>query len=181
MELLLLAVALAMDSVALSMANGARHAKITLWQTCKMAGFYGLAQAVMPVLGYLLGLTFARFIAQIDHFIAFMILCFLGLKMIKDSRDRPENVDFSLGFGTLLAGALATSIDALAVGVTFSFGAVNIALAACVIGAVCFALCVPATYVGRKVGEKFESKAMILGGVILIMLGCKILAEHLFF
>ncbi|AII15427.1 hypothetical membrane protein (DUF204 domain) [Campylobacter iguaniorum] len=179
MEIIFLAIALAMDSVALSMANGARCKNLNLADVLKMSFIFGLAQAIMPAVGYVFGLAFVKFIASIDHFIAFVILTFLGAKMIKESKDMDPKCSLNLNLRMLMLGAIATSIDALAVGVTLSFGDANIYEACLIIGAVCFILCVAASFVGRVLGDMLESKAMILGGVILIALGVKILAEHL--
>ena len=165
MELLLLSVALAMDAAALSIANGAKYRNLVLSKILFIASVFGFFQAVMPLAGYFLGAAFARFIAQIDHFIAFAILGFLGVKMIREAcRNEPAH---------------ATSIDALAVGVTLSFTAADIRFSAAVIGVVCFALSVAAFYVGKFAGEFLEQKALILGGAILIALGFKILITHL--
>ena len=160
MELLLLSIALAMDAAALSIANGAKYRNLALSKILFIAFVFGFFQAAMPLAGYFLGATFARFIAQIDHFIAFAILGFLGVKM-------------------LLSGGFATSIDALAVGVTLSFTAADIYFSAAVIGVVCFVFSVAAFYVGKFAGEFLEQKALILGSAILIALGFKILITHL--
>lgn len=182
MSVILLAIALAMDSVALSIASGARLCKmLNAPRAFKLAFTFGAFQGLMPLFGYLLGLGFAKFIAEFDHFIACAILLFLGFKMIKESRDGVSEegclIDLPLRF--MLMGALATSIDALAVGVTFSFEAINIWLACIIIGLTCVILCVLACYVGKFMGEALEAKALALGGVILIILGIKIPLEHL--
>lgn len=170
-----------MDSVALSIASGAKCKDINAARALKIALVFGFFQALMPFLGYFLGLAFVNFIASVDHFVAFAILAFLGFKMIKEARELKENeaclTDFSVKF--LIAGALATSIDALAVGVTFSFENIDILYSCFLIGAVCFALCVLACYVGKFLGVFLEKKALILGGVILIGLSVKILITHL--
>ncbi|QCD45574.1 manganese efflux pump MntP family protein [Campylobacter mucosalis] len=179
MLLLVLAFALAMDSVALSIINGAKNPNINFGRICKIAFIFGFFQAIMPFFGYVLGIGFVDVIASIDHFIAFAILSFLGIKMIRESR---EQSDDDLGRSTdkeLIFGAVATSIDALAVGVTFSFDDTSIFYACILIGATCFALCIIACYVGKFIGRSLHDKALILGGVILILLGVKILVEHL--
>lgn len=179
LEIFLIAFALAMDSVALSMASGSK-CNFSLLTVLKMAFIYGFFQALMPCIGYLLGLSFVNFISQIDHFIAFLILAFLGIKMMKDSfltQDDIEQKDVCTK--DFLLGGIATSIDAMAVGVTFSFGENNILYIVSIIGIVCFVLCVIAFYIGRKIGEVLESKAVFLGGLILILIGTKILLTHL--
>lgn len=172
--LFLIALALSMDSVALSVANSVKFTKFT--QIYQMAFLFGFFQAFMPVLGYFLGIGFYKFISEIDHFIAFFILVFLGIKMIKESK---EEIKAIFGLKALFLGAIATSIDALAVGITLGFEGANIALAAFIIGVVCFVLCVTAGFVGKFLGQNLQNKALILGGIILIILGFKILLEHL--
>ncbi|MGG7048978.1 MULTISPECIES: manganese efflux pump MntP family protein [unclassified Campylobacter] len=179
--LLLIALALAMDSVALSLANGANCQNLAFKSVAKMAFIFAFFQAIMPFLGYILGLSFVNFIKQVDHFIAFIILVFLGLKMIKDSRaNQDESCLFdSLKISVLIAGAFATSIDALVVGVTFAFDDIAILNACFIIGIVCFILCILGFYLGKFAGKFLQDKALVLGGVILILLGVKILAQHL--
>ncbi|MDO5045551.1 manganese efflux pump MntP, partial [Campylobacter sp.] len=172
MELLLLAFALAMDSVALSIANGAKCRTLNLSDIFKVSFVFGFFQALMPFLGYLLGLAFVNFIASVDHFIAFGILGFLGVKMIMEAREQSsESCLNELGLKTLMFGAIATSIDALAVGVMLSFEDTRIAYACLTIGVVCFVMCIIACYIGKFMGLFLEKKALILGGVILIALG----------
>ncbi len=183
-ELLLLAVALSCDCAAISVANGARCAKIAPRRALLFACIYGAAQAVMPLLGYLLGVGFVRFIERFDHFVAFGILAFLGAKMVREGlAGAGEGGECTLDISAkeLALGAIATSIDALAVGVTFAFGEVNVWLNAAVIGAVCVAMSFGATYVGRLFGERYKARALVAGGVILIGIGTKILLSHLFF
>lgn len=180
MELLLLAFALAMDSVALSIASGAKCRTLNFYEVFKVSFVFGFFQALMPFLGYLLGLAFVNFISSIDHFIAFGILGFLGVKMIMEAKEqRGESCLSELDLKILIFGAIATSIDALAVGVMLSFEAINIAYACLTIGAVCFVMCITACYIGKFMGLFLEKKALILGGAILIALGFKILITHL--
>ncbi|MCR8679101.1 MULTISPECIES: manganese efflux pump MntP [Campylobacter] len=181
MELLFLAIALSMDSAALSIANGAKCGNLKLLKIIKIAFIYGFFQAFMLFIGYILGLEFIRYVEFIDHYIAFCILVFLGLKMIKESRDSGNlecSIDLSLKL--LIIGAVATSIDALAVGVALSFEGGSILLSLIAVGVVCFIICIGAVYLGKYLGEALESKALILGGVILIGIGFKILISHLF-
>ncbi|MBE2984543.1 manganese efflux pump [Campylobacter sp. RM9344] len=175
----LLAIALAMDAVALSIINGAKNPQISISHILRISAVFGVFQALMPLIGFTLGLSFVSFIAGIDHFIAFGILLFLGIKMIKESREEcDENLE-KLSLKELLLGAIATSIDALAVGVTFSFEQTNILSACLIIGIFCFALCIIACYIGKFIGSYLHSKALVLGGAILIFLGCEILITHL--
>ena len=180
MQLLLLSFALSMDSAALNMANGARYKSLALGKILFIAFMLGFFQFLMPLLGYFLGISFAKFISSIDHFIAFFILCFLGFKMLKEACSS-EAGDYSLGMDikTIFIGAFATSIDALAVGVTLSFEAVSIFESALIIGVVCFVLSLAAFYIGKFMGKILEKKALFLGGAILIFLGFKILITHL--
>lgn len=179
MMLFLLAVALAMDAVALSLASSSKYAQMRLFDALRIAFAFGLAQALMPFFGYVLGASFIGFIASIDHFVAFGILAFLGAKMIKESKEIRDENACKMSLRELVLGATATSIDALAVGVTFSFDNTPIFYACCVIGIVCFVLCLGACYVGRTLGTWLGSKMMILGGVLLICIGTKTLIEHL--
>lgn len=179
MEILLLAVALSMDCVALSMSNGAKCANYGILRIAKVSFVYGFFQGAMPIIGFFLGALFVGFIEQIDHFIAFAILGFLGVKMILDSRENSDEITANLGLKELISGAIATSIDALAVGVTFSFTSLNIWFSCSIIAFVCFSLSFAATFIGKKLGEIFNDKALILGGLILIFIGFKILITHL--
>ncbi|CAD7288079.1 putative manganese efflux pump MntP [Campylobacter majalis] len=181
MDIYFLAFALAMDSVALSLANGANCKDLKTFEVMKMAFMFSFFQAIMPFLGYILGISFVDFISDIDHFIAFVILVFLGIKMIRQSDEiKDDECLVRLDNKTLIIGAFATSIDALAVGVTFSFAEISILNACVIIGVVCFILCVLGCYIGKYAGEILEKKAMILGGIILMIIGVKILITHLF-
>ena len=181
MELLFIAIALAMDSVAVSIASGAKFkTTITLLTTLKIALFFGFFQGFMPLLGYFIGSSFASYVDEYDHFIAFIILLYLGYNMIKEGlEDDIEDEVSNLKTKTLVMLSIATSIDALAVGITFSFEAVSILYAVSLIAAVTFVLCVIAVNIGKKLGGFLESKAEFLGGGILILLGFKILLEGL--
>lgn len=179
MQLLLLSFALSMDSAALNMANGARYKSLVLGKILFIAFMLGFFQFLMPLLGYFLGISFAKFISSIDHFIAFFILCFLGFKMLKEACSKEECEYLKIGFNTILYGAFATSVDALAVGVTLSFEEINIFQSSLIIGVVCFVLSLAAFYIGKFMGEILEKKALFLGGAILIFLGFKILITHL--
>ncbi|BCX78841.1 manganese efflux pump MntP family protein [Campylobacter sp. 19-13652] len=182
MEIFLLAVALSMDSVALSIASGARLCEnLTIKRAFYLAAIFGIFQGIMPIFGYFLGLSFASFVAEVDHFIACAILVFLGIKMIKESKESVANESciIDLPLRDMVLGAVATSIDALAVGVTFSFDSSNIWQNSAIITLTCILLCFIACFIGKKMGERLEARALVLGGVILIALGIKIPLEHL--
>ena len=180
MELILIAIALAMDSVAVSIASGAKYKNINIRNTIKISLFFGLFQGLMPLFGYFVGTIFASIVDEYDHFIAFFILVYLGLNMIREAKnDNFEEDVRDLKNKTLLILAVATSIDALAIGVTFSFQDINIYYAALVITLITFILCIIAVFIGKKLGGFLGSKAEYLGGFILIALGIKILNEGL--
>ncbi|MDD5052290.1 MAG: manganese efflux pump MntP family protein [Sulfuricurvum sp.] len=178
--LLILAVALAMDSVAVSIAIGSKYRNLPLPRTLFVAGIFGFFQGMMPLAGYFIGISFAEYVQVYDHWIAFVLLVGLGGKMLYEAYKNEFDEEVTdLSNKTLITMGIATSIDAMAVGVTFAFLQTDIFTASGVIALVTFALCIVAVYVGKKLGSLLESKAEMLGGVILITLGCKILAEHL--
>ena len=182
LELLILAVGLSMDAFAVSICKGLAMKKAA-WkaQLCCGAWFGGF-QALMPLIGYFLGSLFIDAISAIDHWIAFVLLGIIGSSMIKESReDEEEEVSASFDVKTMLALAVATSIDALAVGVTFAFLHVNIVWAVTFIGCTTFVLSAVGVKVGNVFGMKYKSRAELAGGVILILMGVKILLEHLGF
>ena len=180
MELILIAIALAMDSVAVSIASGVKYKKINVYTVIKISLFFGIFQGLMPLIGYFTGTIFSSHVAEYSHYIAFVILIGLGLNMIREAReDDFESEVKDLKNKTLFFLAIATSIDALAIGVTFSFQDINIYYASFLITTITFILCFIAVYVGKRLGGFLESKAEYLGGIILIILGCKILFEGL--
>lgn len=180
MELVLIAIALAMDSVAVSIAVGVKYKNIDIKRVLKIAFLFGLFQALMPLIGYLISLSFPSFTDTIEHYIAFGILLFLGLKMIKEARQNDfESEIKSIDTKTLVLLAIATSIDALAVGMTFSFSNIDIFYAIFLIGSITFIMCIVAVFIGVRAGGYLEDKAEYLGGIILIFLGIKILLEGL--
>lgn len=182
MELILIAIALAMDSVAVSIASGSKYKNINFTTTIKIALFFGIFQGLMPLIGYFAGTLFASFVDSYDHYIAFIILIYLGFNMIKEAKeDDFEDEVKDLKNKTLFILAIATSIDALAVGITFSFSDTNIWYAVSLITIITFILCVIAVYIGKSLGGFLESKAEYLGGLILIALGFKILLDGLNF
>ena len=179
-EIIVIAIGLAMDAFAVSVCKGLSMKKIDWKKAIIIAVYFGAFQALMPVLGYFLGSSFSAFVQKVDHWIAFILLSIIGVNMIKESTDdevekRNDNVDFK----TMVVLAIATSIDALAVGVTFAFFEVNILLAISIIGMITFILSILGVIIGNKFGDKFQNRAELAGGIILIIIGLKILLEHL--
>ena len=179
LELFLLAVGLSMDAFAVSICKGLSLGKIKIKHMCIAGLWFGGFQALMPVIGYFLGGFFKDYITKIDHWIAFVLLVIIGGNMIKEAFGPEENVDASMKPGNMFLLAVATSIDALAVGVTFAFLSVSIIPAVSFIGVVTFAFSAAGVKIGSIFGSKYKSKAEILGGVILIALAFKILIEGL--
>ncbi|MDO9057001.1 MAG: manganese efflux pump MntP family protein [Sulfuricurvum sp.] len=178
--LLILAVALAMDSVAVSIAIGSKYKDLLLSKAFFTAAVFGFFQGAMPIAGYFIGISFADYVQAFDHWIAFVLLVGLGGKMLYEAYKNEFDEEVTdLSAKTLITLGIATSIDAMAIGVTFAFLQTDIYSAAGVIALVTFVLCVAAVYVGKKLGSLLESKAEMLGGLILIGLGTKILLEHL--
>ena len=179
-ELILLSIGLGMDAFAVSICKGISMKKMDWKKACIIGLYFGGFQAIMPVIGYFLGSTFESFITSFDHWVAFILLVVIGGNMIKESFSKEsENINGDVGFKTMIILAIATSIDALAVGITFAFFNVNLILAITLIGTITFALSVIGTKVGNRFGDKYENKAEFVGGVILMLLGLKILLEHL--
>ncbi len=180
LTLFITAVGLSMDAFAVAVCKGLAIRKITLKKACLVGVWFGSFQAVMPLLGFLLGSRFKRSVEFIDHWIAFVLLMLIGINMIKEalSKDQ-EKADDSLSAKSMLPLAVATSIDALAVGVTYAFLQVDIVPAISFIGAVTFLLSAVGVRVGNVFGIKYKSRAELAGGVILILIGSKILLEHL--
>ena len=179
LSLLLLAVGLSMDAFAVAVCKGLALKKITLRHALIVGLWFGGFQALMPLIGYFLGAQFKEAIAAYDHWIAFGLLSLIGGNMIRESFSDDEELNDDFGFRTMLLLAVATSIDALAVGVTFGFLQVRILPAVCFIGVITFLLSAAGVKVGSLFGERWRKGAQIAGGVILILLGLKILLEHL--
>ena len=181
-ELFLIAVGLSMDAFAVSVCKGLAMKRCT-WSKAGIVGLYfGGFQALMPLIGYILGVQFKDVITSVDHWIAFILLGIIGGNMIREALgycDECEETDESLDVRTMLGLAVATSIDALAVGVTFAFLQVNIVPAVSFIGVITFTLSVAGVKIGNVFGTKYQTKAEIIGGIILALMGCKILLEHL--
>ena len=181
-ELFLIAVGLSMDAFAVSVCKGLAMPKCTFKKAAIVGLWFGGFQALMPAIGYILGAQFQEAIASIDHWIAFVLLALIGGNMIHEALDNDEEeADASLDVKTMFLLAVATSIDALAIGITFAFLKVNIIPAVCFIGIVTFIISFAGVKIGNIFGARYKSKAEIVGGVILILLGLKILLEHLGF
>ena len=184
MEILLIALGLAMDAFAVSIVSGAAMRRIKVRNALKMALFFGLFQAVMPLAGWLAGHTLRNYIGAFDHWIAFGLLTIIGGRMVYGSFRLKEDSDCAgssscpFDTGTLTMLSLATSIDAMAVGITFSMLSVSVLLPVAVIGAVTFVLSGAGVYIGARGGHLFESRVEAAGGLILIGIGLKILLEH---
>ncbi len=185
-ELLLIAIGLSMDAFAVSVCKGLAMKKVTFRHFLTVGVWFGGFQALMPTLGYFLGSTFEKYIVSIDHWVAFILLVLIGGNMVKEALSEDDECceckDASLGFKIMLVMAVATSIDALAVGITFAFLLENIAeliFAVLSIGVTTFLLSAIGVKVGSVFGVKYKSKAELTGGIILILIGLKILLEHL--
>lgn len=177
-ELILLAVVLAMDAFAVSICKGLSVAEVKIKHGLICGAYFGVFQAMMPVIGYFAGRSFSDIIASYDHWAACILLGFIGISMIKESReDKDATPDF--GVRGMLLMAVATSIDALAVGVTFAFLKVNILMAASFIGVITFMISFAGVMLGNVFGKKYGNTAELIGGCILIILGLKILLQHL--
>lgn len=202
LELFVLAVGLSMDAFAVAICTGLTMRKTTVKKATIVGLYFGIFQAVMPLIGYFVAIWFADSIIAYDHWVAFGLLGFLGTRMILESFEvegcpdrecpagtckdrecpggkRPDNKEASLGPAEMLPLAVATSIDALAVGVSFAFLHVNIIQAVSFIGVTTFIFAVIGVYIGNIFGAKFKSKAELVGGIILVLIGLKILLEHL--
>ncbi len=178
-ELLLLAAGLSMDAFAVSVCKGLSVEKTEVKHMAVAGLWFGGFQALMPIIGYFLGSTFMKYISAFDHWVAFILLFLIGLNMVKESFAKDsEEVSNSFSFKTMLVMAVATSIDALAVGITFAFLKVNIFLSAAIIGITTFLFSAAGIKIGGIFGCKFKSKAELAGGIILMILGTKILLEH---
>ena len=196
-ELFLLAVGLSMDAFAVSVCKGLSLEKVRPKHILLAGLYFGAFQAGMPLIGYFLGAGFRSYIADIDHWIAFTLLAFIGLNMVRESHEKEREIpadaalkcgctpdagaDAAFGVKAMIPAAVATSIDALAVGVTFAFLGADIVSAVSVIGLVTFALSALGVVIGNVFGARFKQKAELAGGLVLILIGLKILLEHLVF
>lgn len=185
LELLLIGIGLAMDAFAVSICKGLNMRKVNKKHCFIIALFFGGFQALMPFIGWFVGKQFERYITSIDHWIAFILLVIIGGKMVVEVIKGEEEEEVCsveierLDYKELLLLAIATSIDALAVGVTFAFLQVSIVPAITIIGVVTFIISAAGVFIGNLFGSKYKSKAELAGGVILILIGIKILLDHL--
>lgn len=178
-ELFVLAVGLSMDAFAVSICKGLSLGKIKVKHMCIAGIWFGGFQALMPLIGYFLGSLFADMITKYDHWVAFILLLFIGGNMIKEAVGDEEHVNASMDVKSMFILAVATSIDALAVGVTFAFLKVAIVSAVSFIGIVTFVCSAVGVKIGSIFGTKYSKKAELFGGVVLILIGIKILVEGL--
>lgn len=183
-ELVLIAVGLSMDAFAVSICKGLGMKRLDVKQAAIIAVFFGGFQGLMPVIGWALGTGFQSYITPVDHWVAFALLAFIGAKMLfdafhDDEEDSQELSSDRLAIKEVVLLAIATSIDALAVGITFAFLQVDIVVSVLLIGIITFALSFIGVAVGHQFGARFEKPASIVGGVVLILIGLKILLEHL--
>ena len=182
-ELFLIGIGLSMDAFAVSICKGLSMQKIDKKYTLCIGLFFGGFQALMPLTGYLLGNQFSGYIERFDHWIAFVLLALIGFNMIKESREEEKEEEkpyAGVNFKELLILAVATSIDALAVGITFALlPDINVPLAVCLIGITTFLCSAAGLRVGNLFGLRYKAKAELAGGIILILIGLKILLEHL--
>lgn len=183
LELLLVAVGLSMDAFAVAVCKGLNMSKIDYKRGALIALFFGTFQALMPLIGWFLGVQFEEYIVSFDHWVAFILLGFIGGKMIWEAfeKEKEECCPDKFSIGELFVLAIATSIDALAVGITFALIApsTGISVAVILIGAITFALSFVGVVIGNKFGAKYKKRAELAGGVILCLMGLKILLEHL--
>lgn len=181
LTLFITAVGLSMDAFAVSICKGLAMKKLSMKKALVIGLWFGGFQALMPTIGYLLGTRFESYVTGIDHWIAFVLLALIGANMIKEALSvEAEEADDSIGVKIMFLLAVATSIDALAVGVTYAFLQVRIIPAVTFIGVTTFVLSIAGVKIGNVFGLKYKAKAEIAGGVILILMGLKILVEHLF-
>lgn len=184
-EFFLTGIGLSMDAFAVAICKGLGMREVNYKQMLLIALFFGGFQALMPLLGWLLGRQFEQYITSVDHWIAFALLVLIGANMLREARKGDDTTDAEtvydapLPLGQLLLMAIATSIDALAVGISFAFLGVNILLAIAIIGTTTFLISAAGVFIGNRFGNRYEKRATIAGGIILILLGVKILLEHL--
>ena len=179
LEIFLVAIGLSMDAFAVAICKGLAMPQINKKQTLLIGAYFGVFQALMPLIGYFLGSGFRDKITKIDHWIAFVLLGLIGANMVRESRAGEEKLDDSFTVSTMLILAVATSIDALAIGVTFAFLGVNIVEAIILIGITTGIISGVGLKIGNVFGSRYKSKAEMAGGIVLILMGIKILVQHL--
>lgn len=181
LEIILLGIGLSMDAFAVAICKGLSAEKFSARSALIVAAWFGIFQALMPLIGYYLGVLVAGYIESFDHWIAFVLLGFIGGKMIYEAIKGENDNNASVAFMVMLPLAVGTSIDAMAAGITLGFSDTNIFIDIGIIGVTTFVLSAIGVKIGSIFGAKFKKKAEIAGGVVLILLGIKILIEHLFF
>ena len=178
--IIIIAIGLAMDAFAVSICKGLSMKKMSWKKGLIIGGYFGFFQGFMPLIGYLLGVGFQSKVEAVDHWLALILLAIIGIDMIKDAFSKDiEEKNESVDFKEMIVLAIATSIDALAVGITMAFLDVNIILAILLIGIITFVISVIGVKIGNIFGDKYEKKAELAGGIILVLMGIKILVEHL--
>ena len=179
-EIVLIAIGLSMDAFAVSICKGLSMQKMNYKNAIIIALYFAIFQGLMPIIGFFLGTTFRVFVERVDHWIAFILLLIIGINMIVEGLDnaKPKNSDL-LDFKTMIILSLATSIDALAVGITFAFFRTNLLSSTIIIASITFVLSIIGVKIGNRFGDKLQGKAKIIGGIVLIIIGIKILIEHL--
>lgn len=179
-EIIIIGIALSMDSFAVSIANGIKIKEINIKHVLKIASSFSLFQAIMPVIGYFLGLSLKSFIQSVDHWIAFTLLGLIGIKMIYESlKTKDDSQSFFLKKRVIISQSIATSIDALIIGTGLAFLGYSITVSAILIGITTFIFSFCGVYLGKKCGDLLKNKAEIIGGLILIVIGFKVLIDHL--
>ena len=178
-DIVLIGLSLSMDAFAVSICKGMSLFKNRYKNAIIIGLYFGIFQALMPIIGYLIGYRFHNLIESIDHWIAFFSLLFIGIKMIKGAILSENTIDDKIDYKTMIFLSVATSIDALIIGITLSFLDVNIIFSITIIGIITFILSFIGVIIGNKVGERFGIKSQIFGGFVLIVIGLKILFEHL--
>ena len=178
LELFMIAVAVSMDAFAVAICKGLSMQKVTFKKVLIVGLYFGIFQAGMPLIGYFLGIQFRDIITSIDHWFAFFLLAFIGISMIKESMSNEGCPSGDLGFKNMVILAFSTSIDALAVGITLAFLNVDVVYSVSFIGSVTFILSMIGVKIGNIFGAKYKSKAELVGGIVLVCIGLKILLEH---
>lgn len=178
-ELFIIAVGLSMDAFAVSVGKGLSLRKIKFSHAMSVGLWFGGFQALMPLIGYFMGTAFSSYVSDFDHWVAFFLLGIIGFNMIRDSFEKDDDKhDDNFSFRVMLMLAVATSIDALAVGVSFAFLCIDLWLAVAIIGITTFVFSVAGLKIGNVFGNRYKSKAEFTGGVVLVLMGVKILVEH---
>lgn len=178
---LIIALSLSMDALAVAITCGMKTKNPGIKQSLMAGIYFGSFQFIMPILGWFVGNAIASYITQFDHWIAFLLLLYVGSKMIYEAYEGKKECPNMMSFRNMIFFSIATSIDALAIGLSFAFLDTPILMPAIIIGAVTFMLSFAGVYIGKNMGKFFEKKAPIIGGLILIGIGLKILIQHLFF